>query len=59
MKISNHSFRHYFLLPTLFVFLSLVVSCNNATHTTAKTETKSDSLTEEQKHLPENALKGL
>ena len=24
-----------------------------------KTETKSDSLTEEQKHLPENALKGL
>jgi putative membrane-bound dehydrogenase-like protein len=57
MKISKQLFGKY--LPHLFVFASFLVSCNNAADTTKKTDIQSDSLTEEQKHLPENALKGL
>src|SRR4051812_22824667 len=43
------------VLLTGIVFLC---SCNNGDKQTS-TVTKSDTLTEEQKHLPENALKGL
>ena len=45
---------------SLFIFLSsfslIAFSCNNSNNPVVKTP---DTLTEEQKHLPENALKGL
>ena len=61
MKYSNLVFGKNFLTLILPLFISLLFSCNN-TGTTAKIATKestTDSLTEEQKHMPENALKGL
>ena len=61
MKHSNPCYRQYFITLICLTFISLLFSCNN-TVTTVKTESKenkTDSLSEEQKHLPENALKGL
>ena len=58
MKISISVFRDYYLLLNLLFWGSLIVSCNNP-DTNAVKDIKTDSLTEEQKHLPENALKGL
>ena len=48
------------LLYYCFIVLcaGLAISCNNEAGK-EKTDIKSDSLSEEQKHLPENALKGL
>lgn len=43
---------------TTLVFAGLLASCNNAVDK-EKAENKTDSLTEAQKHLPENALKSL
>ena len=44
------------IILNLFLLASSVFSCNNPDVTTAATS-KADSITEEQKHLPENALK--
>ncbi|HRH49607.1 MAG TPA: c-type cytochrome [Panacibacter sp.] len=55
MKISTPFFRGQFLLLNIFLLGSFITSCNTGT---GKDNT-TDSLTEEQKHLPENALKGL
>lgn len=58
MKISKPIFtKFYFLLGTVF-FISCIISCNNP-DTKDTSDNKTDSLTEAQKHLPENALKGL
>ncbi len=48
------------LLITSFLLSNIVflISCKNS-DTTSKADIKTDTLTEEQKHLPENALKGL
>jgi len=51
----NSAISYYF---TTLVFACLLASCNNDVDK-EKTENKTDSLTEEQKHLPENALKSL
>ena len=55
MTRSNHPF-----IKTLFFLLTihLLVSCNN-NQRKPEVSTVNDSLTEEQRHLPENALKGL
>ena len=45
----------YFLF---FIFTTCICSCNNP-DTAGKAVTKSDTLSPEQQHLPENALKGL
>jgi hypothetical protein len=58
MKIMNPVLRHYFLLVNLLLFVGFIISCNNPPGKDV-TNNQSDSLTEEQKHLPENALKGL
>ncbi len=52
MKLINR-----YLLPLLF-FSTLLYACKNDAGSTAVNK-KADTLTEEQKHLPENALKGL
>jgi putative membrane-bound dehydrogenase-like protein len=57
MKISIPSVPTYFILLNLLLAMSLLPSCNNSKQGTAPGE--SDSLTEVQRHLPENALKGL
>ena len=66
MKITTHLPGKYLPLMHLFVFICLLTSCNNPgsektikAEKTIKTDNKPDSLTEQQKHLPENALKGL
>lgn len=41
-----------------FILAALIVSCNNAADK-KNTHIESDSLAEEQRHLPENALKTL
>ncbi len=48
------------ILMTSFLLSNIVIlnSCNNS-DSSSKADNKTDSLTEEQKHLPENALKGL
>lgn len=58
MKNQNTRFIKYLIKSILLLFISFIYSCNNGV-TTNKTELKSDTLTEAQKHLPENALKGL
>jgi putative membrane-bound dehydrogenase-like protein len=58
MKIIHPVLRHYFLLLNLLLFAGFIISCNNSPGK-GETGNKPDSLTEEQKHLPENALKGL
>jgi putative membrane-bound dehydrogenase-like protein len=62
MKKNEQRLSHYFLLVHLLVCIIYFSSCNNKgsvkeVKQTAKTDTAG--LTEEQKHLPENALKGL
>ncbi len=60
MKITKHLPGNYLPFLHLFVFICLLASCNNAgSDKTIKADNKPDSLTEQQKHLPENALKGL
>ncbi|MFI5130814.1 MAG: PVC-type heme-binding CxxCH protein [Chitinophagales bacterium] len=55
MKIFKPVLLHYFL-PSLVLFAGFFISCNNSP---GESDMKSGGLTEEQKHLPENALKGL
>ena len=57
MKTICHSFR-FIQQIVIISLITTVYSCNNADNK-ATGETKTDSLTEEKKHLPENALKGL
>ena len=57
MKISIPSVPTCFILLNLLLAMSLLPSCNNSKQGAAAGE--SDSLTEVQRHLPENALKGL
>src|ERR1043165_4150689 len=57
MKTICHSFR-FIQQIVIISLITTVYSCNNADNK-ATGETKTDSLTEEQKHLPQNALKGL
>jgi putative membrane-bound dehydrogenase-like protein len=45
-------------VTTIFIIAALSSSCNNQDNTNI-VKASTDSLTEEQKHLPENALKGL
>ena len=63
MKHIKPAFRQYCILLISLFFAGFLSSCNNNTATTATVENKvdnlKDSLTNEQKHLPENALKGL
>ena len=63
MKHIKPVFCHYCILLIYFFFTVFLFSCNNNTVNTATIENKVDSLkdsfTNEQKHLPENALKGL
>lgn len=57
MKNKNDRFS-YFSIP--LILLVFIFSCKNpVTTANSKTANNSDSLTEAQKHLPENALKGL
>ena len=58
MKNKNTRFIKYIIQSILLLFVATIFSCNTGV-TTAKTEIKTDTLTEAQKHLPENALKGL
>ena len=58
MKIYLPSVPPYFNVLNLLLAMSLLISCNN-TNNQGKGVAQSDSLTEEQRHLPENALKGL
>ncbi len=58
MKSILPLFRQYCILFNCLFLATFLFSCNNS-GTTVKSENKSDSITEEQKHLPENALKGL
>ncbi len=60
-KITHPAVRHYFLLLNLLLFASFIISCNNTDNRDNRneTESKSDSITEEQKHFPGNALRGL
>ena len=58
MKNKNTRFIKYVIQSILLLFVAIIFSCNTGV-TTAKTEIKTDTLTEAQKHLPENALKGL
>ena len=58
MKNCKAFFRNHFLLLNILLWGSFIASCNTA-DTGAVKDNKTDSLTEEQKHLPENALKGL
>ena len=58
MKINIPSVRPYCNLLNLLLAMSLLISCNNISNQ-GKGVGQSDSLTEEQRHLPENALKGL
>ena len=58
MKISYSNFQHHVVLLNVLLLLCFIISCNNP-EPKAVTDNKSDSLTEAQKHLPENALKGL
>lgn len=51
----NSAISYYF---TTLMFACLLASCNNDVDK-EKAENKTESLTEEQKHLPENALKSL
>ncbi len=59
MTNSKPVFRLNYILFHSLVLLISISSCNNQQQTAVKTENKNDSLTEEQKRLPENALKGL
>ena len=63
MKRIKPAFHQYCILLISLFFAGFLSSCNNNTATTATIENKVDSLkdsvTDEQKHLPENALKGL
>lgn len=51
-------FRSYFFTVMLFILVTSMVSCNNS-DTTSVAINKPDSIAEAEKHLPENALKGL
>ena len=56
MKTNYSSYYHYyFILLLLFALLS----CRDTTKPVTASSDKNDSLTDAQKHLPENALKGL
>lgn len=57
-KIACSSKPFAFAAHTIFV-AAFLFSCKNDNTTVAAETTKTDSLTEEQKHLPENALKTL
>ena len=62
MKKSEQHLSHYFFFLHVLVCIIYFSSCNNNSPVTeikpsAKTDTTG--LTEEQKHFPENALKGL
>lgn len=58
MKSIMPVFRQYCILLNCLFLAAFLSSCNNS-GTTSKATITPDSLTEEQKHLPENALKGL
>jgi putative membrane-bound dehydrogenase-like protein len=58
MKSSNIFFRRYFIFLNCLLSAAILSSCSNNA-ATVKSDSKSDSVTAEQKHLPENALKGL
>ena len=58
MKNRKRYFRPSYVLLNCLFLTAFISSCNNQ-GSTVKTENKPDSLTEEQKRLPENALKGL
>ncbi len=58
MKIFTPVFRIQFLVLNILLWGNFITSCNTADSGNTKNN-KPDSLTEEQKHLPENALKGL
>ena len=58
MKTNIPSVRPYCTLLNLLLAMSLLISCNNISNQ-GKGVGQSDSLTEEQRHLPENTLKGL
>jgi putative membrane-bound dehydrogenase-like protein len=56
----NINFKSCLSSIKIVVLVSIILfSCNNSNNSTKGGNNKSDSLTEEQKHLPENALKGL
>jgi len=57
MNKINRLHKQYFYF-LLFIFTTCICSCNNP-DTAGKAVTKSDTLSPEQQHLPENALKGL
>ncbi len=61
MKKKSNALRSCpILLMTSFLLSNIIflISCKNS-DSSSKAEIKTDTLTEEQKHLPENALKGL
>ncbi len=57
MKTNCSSYPHYYYFVLFLLFFLL--SCRNTTHPANTSSDKNNSLTDAQKHLPENALKGL
>src|SRR6478736_4985584 len=59
MKITPRSHRAFYFVNLAVISSFFLLSCNGKSGSEASDQQAMDSLTEEQRHLPENALRGL